>query len=327
MPVTAPELLSAHRALATDDLEEARHRVAAEFCAHRLEPVGRDRDHAVRFNTVVGEAVSVSWLDYGGAVRLRPEPFRSFVLVQIPLASCSTVRSGRREVRSGPGVATVPDPDLPSDMTREAGNAHLLVRLDRATVSRHWDRLTGPDRTVAPQLAPSLDLRTPAGRAWADAVELLRTVLEEPDAGSRRAVLRGQAERMVIEQFLLAQRHHGPLLFAPAGANPAPRAIREAEHYLVGHARQDVTVEDAAAAVGLSPRALQAGFRRHLGTTPTERLREARLLGAHRELRSADPTAVTVSDVASAWGFGHLGRFASTYRRRFGQAPSQTLRG
>ena len=34
----------------------------------------------------------------------------------------------------------------------------------------------------------------------------------------------------------------------------------------------------------------------------------------------------SVAAVAAHWGFAHLGRFATEYRRRFGIYPSQTLR-
>ena len=35
---------------------------------------------------------------------------------------------------------------------------------------------------------------------------------------------------------------------------------------------------------------------------------------------------VTVTQVAERWGFHHLGSFAVEYRKRWGEAPSETLR-
>jgi AraC-like DNA-binding protein len=55
-------------------------------------------------------------------------------------------------------------------------------------------------------------------------------------------------------------------------------------------------------------------------------LREVRLNRVHDELLSAAPDDVTVSVVASRWGFLHHGRFAEAYRRKFGCSPSATLR-
>jgi AraC-like DNA-binding protein len=34
---------------------------------------------------------------------------------------------------------------------------------------------------------------------------------------------------------------------------------------------------------------------------------------------------MSVSEVAYRWGFTHMGRFAGTYRARFGVTPSRTL--
>jgi transcriptional regulator GlxA family with amidase domain len=55
-------------------------------------------------------------------------------------------------------------------------------------------------------------------------------------------------------------------------------------------------------------------------------LRQVRLSGAHEDLLTADPDDTTVTAVARKWGFGHYGRLAADYRRRFGGKPSETLR-
>jgi transcriptional regulator GlxA family with amidase domain len=55
-------------------------------------------------------------------------------------------------------------------------------------------------------------------------------------------------------------------------------------------------------------------------------LQQVRLGRAHDALSHADPSLNTVASVAHRWGFAHLGRFATAYRTRFGQSPSETLR-
>ena len=54
-------------------------------------------------------------------------------------------------------------------------------------------------------------------------------------------------------------------------------------------------------------------------------LKRLRLNGVHRALRVADKANTRIIDVATAWGFWHMGHFASDYRAMFGVSPSQTL--
>ncbi|WP_198085076.1 helix-turn-helix transcriptional regulator [Variovorax sp. E3] len=88
-----------------------------------------------------------------------------------------------------------------------------------------------------------------------------------------------------------------------------------------------LTVADIARASGVSIRALKSAFQEHRDTTPMAYLREIRLKQA-REclLNSAAGDTVTVTDIALAHGFFHLGRFAQLYKQHFDEAPSDTLR-
>jgi AraC-like DNA-binding protein len=105
-----------------------------------------------------------------------------------------------------------------------------------------------------------------------------------------------------------------------------PRTIRRAVAYLDEHLGEPITVADAALAAGVSLRAMEAGFRRHLDRTPREYLRSARLASARGELERADPATASVAGIAARWGFAHLSRFARDYRDAFGELPSVTLR-
>jgi transcriptional regulator GlxA family with amidase domain len=84
-------------------------------------------------------------------------------------------------------------------------------------------------------------------------------------------------------------------------------------------------VADLARAAGVSVRTVYRASARHLGGPPMTRLRDSRLEHVRRRLLEAAP-GETVTSVAMEWGFLHLGRFSSLYRRRFGELPSQTLR-
>ncbi|WP_433293645.1 helix-turn-helix transcriptional regulator [Actinoplanes sp. CA-030573] len=104
-----------------------------------------------------------------------------------------------------------------------------------------------------------------------------------------------------------------------------PETLRRALTYIDENAHRPITPADVAAVARITIRSLQLAFRRHLNTTPTAYLREARLAHAHHDLRAADPTTTTVAAVAARWGFASHSRFTATYRATYGQTPSQTL--
>ncbi|MGW1681877.1 AraC family transcriptional regulator [Saccharopolyspora sp. NPDC002376] len=321
------EVLRGFRRVHSVDLEEALERVGEVFCPHRLEPVDR-LVKPVRFNSAGLGEVGLSYLAYGPSVRIRPQPLRSFVLVQVPLSGRALVRTGGTEVVSDPTTASVPDPDAGLDMTWEAGNEQLIVRVDRAALEAQLHRLLGRPPAKPLRLATSLDLTTPAARSWLATVDMVRTDLDGP-GWLAHPLLHRQVEQLLMSQLLAAVPHSLSEELLAVGDDPAPvvpKVIRRAKALIDEHAREPLTVEDVAEAVGLSVRSLQEGFRRHLDTTPTARLREARLVGVREELRAADPTRCTVSQVAADWGFHHLGRFAVAYKERWGESPSETLR-
>ncbi|MCA5922092.1 helix-turn-helix transcriptional regulator [Curtobacterium oceanosedimentum] len=114
---------------------------------------------------------------------------------------------------------------------------------------------------------------------------------------------------------------------AVSGSGPEHERLRRALEFVHEHARESIGTPEIASAAGLSPRGLQQSLRRHLDQTPGELLRGVRLDGARTDLVSSGFDETTVAEVARTWGFGHLGRFSATYRTRFGELPSESLRG
>lgn len=113
----------------------------------------------------------------------------------------------------------------------------------------------------------------------------------------------------------------------PVARTPTPSAaIRRAVEHLDTHIAEAVTVADLAVVAGPPVRALHSEFRRHVGVSAMQYLRDRRLDAAHLHLLDSDPAATTVAHVAHRWGFTHPSRFSADYHRRFGQYPGDTLR-
>jgi AraC-like DNA-binding protein len=76
-------------------------------------------------------------------------------------------------------------------------------------------------------------------------------------------------------------------------------------------------------AAGMSVRALQYGFKKAYGMSPSRYLKDMRLTRAQSLLSSGQ---ATVTEVVFSCGFNHLGEFSNDYRTRFGERPSETAR-
>ncbi|WP_069885829.1 AraC family transcriptional regulator [Streptomyces luteocolor] len=105
-----------------------------------------------------------------------------------------------------------------------------------------------------------------------------------------------------------------------------PDTLRRALAFIEDNAARDIGLAEIAAAVCVTPRALQYAFARHADTTPLRHLRRVRLDRAHADLLAAEPSRGSVTNIALRWGFAHQGRFAAHYREAYGRAPAETLR-
>ena len=123
--------------------------------------------------------------------------------------------------------------------------------------------------------------------------------------------------------------------FALSG-DPANRALNSAAllrgyqraiSFIDENASLPITIEDIAAAAGLSTEQLNYAFSAHSfdGGTAPGRLRAARLSAAHEDLVRGDPTfGDTVGAIALRWGFSPS-RFAAAYRKMYGANPKWVL--
>lgn len=78
---------------------------------------------------------------------------------------------------------------------------------------------------------------------------------------------------------------------------------------------------NAAAHCGVSVRSLQAAFAEVCGQSPSQFIREQRLLQCRQALRSPEWRAVAAADIARAWGFIDFPNFSRAYKARFGLSP------
>ena len=100
-------------------------------------------------------------------------------------------------------------------------------------------------------------------------------------------------------------------------------SVRRALNLIDMGALDNGDVNELAERLGLGDRHLRRLFREHLGTTPVAVAQTRRLLLAQQLIQQ---TALSMTDVAMASGFGSVRRFNETFLRVFGQAPGTMRR-
>jgi AraC-like DNA-binding protein len=98
------------------------------------------------------------------------------------------------------------------------------------------------------------------------------------------------------------------------------QVVALAEAYLQEHFREQLTVADIAAAVGVSPSHLHRIYRAETGTTLVHRVHRLRLEAAAQRLRDTEQTVLAI---AHEVGFASQSHMARLFTRHFGCAPGR----
>lgn len=328
----------AHRVLSSDCRTASQRGLAAELVDHRLTwgPGAVD----TRFSRVRLEHLSMAVLHYGAAVEVRPEPLREFVLVQMPLQGRADIADGRGHGRGhvglSPRTAGIVSPNHPVRLRWEAGCEQLLIKIPLASLREvARSALDLPECVLSTdhfEFAPRLDLESDTGRAWSNLVDGLLRSVPLQGASNFHARWRRQLEESAM-LFLLTHQPSGLSAFvAGQGGSPAVAAgsasqradpLARLQAYIAQRLCAPVSLLDLSRAAGIGVRSLHSLCRERLQAPPMTVLRQARLDAVRQQLLRGGQT---VTEVAQAHGFEHLGRFSAYYRARFGELPSATAR-
>jgi AraC-like DNA-binding protein len=285
------------------------------------------RRFAASYHAVLVRDITLGYLDYAVEVVVDVQELPPDPLVIVPATGASVVTIDGEELATSPVQGVVTRPGQPLKIRCDGDTAHLIVRLDRDSLRRHISRILGRPVDALPTFEPTLDLAAPTASRWNAAIQMLHAELFEPESLLNQGIGIGPIEEFVMSSLLYSQRSDiSDELASPRRAERS--SVTEARRFIELRLGEPITVADIADAAGTNLRTLQQHFSQDLAMSPTEYLRQARLDRARDDLADAVPgSGVTVADVAARWGINHLGRFSAAYRKRFGESPSETLRG
>lgn len=316
--------LSRFRLLRSADVDTVEAVAGRVFSPHRLMP-GRSGPLSAELDTVDVGALRFIYFACGAPVTVDSKAPLSYYAVNLPLGGGARVRLGAEEINANPATAVVFSPVEQIGMTWSEDLRQLCVKIDASALQEHARRLT-PQPLRPVRFEPRLVATGVGSSSWVEVVRLAEQTLRTCPGGVLPSALARQFEQMVMTTLLLQQPSSCSeqlLQQVPAASVSAVRRVSELIHDVP---ERQFTVADLAEHAGVSIRALQEGFRRQHGMTPTEYLTEIRLVRARELIERGEPPPTRVADVAYQSGFLHLGRFAQRYRQRFGVSPSAAIR-
>jgi AraC-like DNA-binding protein len=316
------EPLTGFPVLRTRDPGEAEHVVSRAYVAHRL--AAADPLDAL-LNVVRSGPLTIGYLRYGAAARLRVPPMVDVFHVNLTLSGTTAVRQGHGEAQTaGRRSGVVLAPSQPSVVDWSADAGQFALKVERQALEAQLAALLQEPVTRPLRFSLAVDLATPAGRSLLAAVQFLAEQLELlPDGDD---LVRQHLESFVLTSLLVGVPHsYRPGLDAVGG--PGPRsALAEAIDYIEAHPDRPLGSAELATVVGAPAASLAAAFRSELGTTPEDYVRQVRLARAHAELTAAAGDIGGLRGLARRWGFADDECFAAAYARSYGQDPSAVLR-
>jgi len=227
---------------------------------------------------------------------------------------------GRRlNIQTNPGDAAVFRSGGSADYLLSPDFAVLMLTVSANDMSKAYRALHGNNDRFEPELGMS------AKAGSAAALTLLRTITRLSETPMYQHQAAHRLERGIKETALLEILMNWPGATLPTvQENVLPASTRLARDFIHAHIHDLPTVSDVAASCRIGVRALDRGFKKHLGVSPLQYMLDLRLQAVHDDL-IANRNGNTVTGVAVYWGFSNLGIFAARYRERFGELPSKTL--
>lgn len=326
--LAAKDTLSRYILFKTSDPDEAKARVASVYCPHELVIVDRkDQIVDTAMSRVSLGDIALNRLRYGPTVTIDAGRLSSFLLVMMPIAGTAQVTCGTEYTRTSPKTGAVISPTEPLHQTIHANCDQVMIQIDRDLLNRICAQHLGHNLRQPLQFKLDLNMTPPGGGAWPALVAYLLAMFDNPAQPQMNSpLLRASMEHLIVTTLLHSQANNYSDELRRPMPSIAPGHVKRVEEYVKSHAHEPLTIADLAAYAGVSASALYTGFRDFRNTSPIAYLRNERLQLAHDELLRTPPGKNTVAEIASRWGFSHLSHFATHYKKKFGELPSDTLR-
>lgn len=319
MPNAANRRLTGRHHLVSQDPDAISSLVSAVMAPVRVLPHPDTRTMEAHYrylawnDFVIGHQESAS----GYRLDLLTEP--DFLTCFIPFAGSTVIEThGENLLSAGTTIHLVSARTIRRFMVAPE-RRQISLTVSSKALEDHLTRAHGRTMKLVRDTALATDAESPLGSALANFAAVVLDALQHVpkfdagDIGLRRcrdAFIDLTLAAIGPERLLELTQRDGLLTM---------QYVRDAEDYIRHHCHLPIGVTEVAEHVGVSVRSLQYAFQRHRGRTPLQALIGYRLAAARDDIVHRLDTPL--AEIAVGWGFLHPGRFASLFRKSFGETP------
>lgn len=297
--------------------EEVSAFVNQHIGGHSLDMLSGE-NHAASLSFGEFAGFGLSRISYGNHVRVRTPALDGIYHFQVVTrGECRWRQDGETlRVRRGQALMVNPDEVIDLEYTQECEKVIIKVPASIMKSVCSTGSLTGEQLVRFDRLP--IDLRfCPALTSILDAV--FSEYEESGDSNFGPITL--SYREIVLKKLLKVFPSNWS---ASDNAQPVSPSMERIILYIEKHVKEDIELETLSQISNMSIRSIYNSFSRVFSTTPKSYVKLVKLRSLRSDLLQGHCRNIT--EVALDYGFSHLGRFSSDYRKRFGELPSETMR-
>lgn len=274
-------------------------------------------------NILNSTTTAIGHIEYGTDVTVKIEDLANSYSISLPISGYQELSAGNRKTESNITNGIIISPSAPCELNISGNCRKSLVRISRREMELALEASLGRPIDKPLIFEPKMDARVGASSAWWRTIRLIEHEVSQADSLYNFAPFIRDIEQALIKGLLTSQPHNYSDALKDAFKRKLPSYIIKTIDYIRNNAKNDLHIEDIEWIAGVSRNKLYADFKTHFGEPPTAYLKRVRLEGVRKEIIETSGQE-SISKIAMNWGFNHLGRFSSDYKKLFTETPSET---
>lgn len=285
---------------------------------HRLTMLGEQkRTSRLSFREFAG--FSLSQLSYGSHVRVQSPELESIYHFQVVTRGECVWRQGGERMQVCRGQAVMVNPYESIDLEYSDDCEKLIIKVPESMLNNARLGSGGqlPADGVRFNRVP-VDLQKCL--SLVNVMEAVLAELEEAEADDPGSVC-GHYRDIILNKMLKVFPSNWSVRDRSAPCSPA---LNRMLGYIEQNVRDNIDIEELSSVSNMSVRSIYNAFSKSFATTPRCYIKQLKLRKLREDL--LEGRCRNVTEIALDYGFSHLGRFSSDYRKTFGELPSETMR-